>query len=61
LAHFVICIVRLTTSSNIEQFSFFHGQNQQKIYNKINNTITTDPTAPLVCRYNTLWNEISVS
>ena len=42
------------TSSNINRFSkLFHCQNQEKMYN---NTITTNPTTPQVCRYTTLWN-----
>jgi len=40
------------TLSNINRFSkLFHSQNQEKMYN---NTITTDPTTPQVCRYTTL-------
>jgi len=47
-------IVRLITSSNIDQFSkFFHHQNQEKICNSTN---TKDPTAHQVCRYTTLCN-----
>jgi len=51
LAHL---FVRLTTSSNVDEFSnFFHCQNQEKIGN---NTTTKDPITPQVCRYTTLWN-----
>jgi len=39
-------------SSNIDRFSnLFHCQNQENI---CNNSVTKDPTTPLVCRYTTL-------
>jgi len=47
-------IVRFITSPNINRFSkFFHYQNPETICNE---TVTIDPTAPLVCRYTTSWN-----
>jgi len=42
------------TLSIINRLSkLFHFQNQEKI---CNNTVTSDPTTPQVCRYTTLWN-----
>jgi len=47
-----LCFVRFITASNIARFSnLFHCQNQDKI---CNNTVTTDPATPQVCRYTTL-------
>jgi len=49
--------VRIITSSNIDQFSyFFDCQNQDNICNTSTYYITKDPTAPQMCRYTTLWN-----
>jgi len=46
--------VYLITSPNINRFSkFFHYQNQDTICNE---TVTTDPTTPQMCRYTTSWN-----
>jgi len=43
------------TSSNIDGFSsLFHSLSQ-----KSNNTVTTDPTIPQMCRYTTFWNIMS--
>ena len=47
-------IVRLITSPNINRFlKFFHCENQETICNE---TVTTDPTTPQVCRYTTSWD-----
>ena len=49
LAHFVLYAF---TSSNIDRFSnLFRCQNQKNI---CNNTVSTDPITPQVCRYTTL-------
>jgi len=51
--HNFVCLI---TSSNIDQFSNFYCQNQEKICNNINNIITKDPTASQVCHNTDLWN-----
>jgi len=51
MAPFIVCLI---TSSNINRFSkFFHCKNQETICNE---TVTTDPTTPQLCRFTTSWN-----
>jgi len=53
-AHFLWAL----TSSNNDRFSnLFHCLNQENI---CNNTVSKDPTTPIVCRYTTSWRNVNV-